>query len=123
MLELLPMFVPLLVHQAIYLITQSRDKEDAALEYRNLDRIIDLLATSAAQRGSLDGYRELRKILRNRASGQHARRLPLKPDCINAYLELLGETRGPVGDTPEAVPSRGERERPDRAAASPSENR
>jgi hypothetical protein len=121
--ELLPMFVPLLVHQAIYLITQSREKEDAALEYRNLDRIIDLLATSAAQRGSLDGYRELRKILRNRASGQHARRLPLKPDCINAYLELLGETRGHVGDTPEAVPSGGERERPDRGAASPSENR
>lgn len=91
----LPMFVPLLVNQAIYLITQSKEKEDAALEYRNLDRILALLAKSAALPGAADSDPELSDLLRERVGREYGRGLKLDVGRVNGYLKLLGE-RGDV---------------------------
>lgn len=108
--KFLPMFVPLLVNQAIYLITQSKEKEDAALEYRNLDRIIALLANSAARPGGDDSDRELPRILHERAGRECERGLKLDVGRVNGYLELLGE----AGDVRESIPDHTEPDAVDR---------
>ena len=105
--ELLPMFVPLLVNQAIYLITQSKEKEDAELEYRNLDRIVALLTKRSARPGAVDGYGALREILRKKLGGGYERGLPLKRERINKYRGRLGdEALGVTGGLREKTPER-----------------
>ena len=110
----LPMFIPLLVNQAIYLVTQSKEKEDAALEYRNLDRIFALLGESGARPRAAGGDRELSDILRKRAGGKFERGLKLDAPRVNRYLKLLGE----AGDVRENVPEHTERDADNQTAAS-----
>jgi hypothetical protein len=87
----LPRFVPLLTNQAIYLITQSGADDDAELEYRNLDRIVGLLAKPSARLRAEGGYAEVRAVLRKKRDGEYLRGLRLSTEDIDGYLTRLGE--------------------------------
>jgi hypothetical protein len=80
--------VPLLVNQAIYLFAQSKQKEEAELEYRNLDRIVALLLNPSARSGSND-IKQVLAVLPKNANGQSAGGLPLNQERIDGYRDRM----------------------------------
>jgi hypothetical protein len=73
--EQLPMFIPVLVNQAVYLLTES-GQVDAEHELRNLQRIMGLLGYARSREGAqqfAERYDDLASILKKRLE---------KPDIV-----------------------------------------
>ena len=90
--KLLPMFVPLLAYQAIHLIAVSGGGEDAALEHKNLDRIVDLLALASVESGTAGDFSAVQEALAKKKRGEYQKGLPLDGPRIDAYCAQLTKT-------------------------------
>ena len=80
--KLVPMFIPLLANQAVYLLTQSKQPKDAEHEYRNLDRITELLEEAKSSGKFRERYRDLQSVLDKKERGTYARGLELTVEQI-----------------------------------------
>jgi hypothetical protein len=83
------MFVPLLAGQAVYLLTQSEQPDDAELEYVNLDRMMHMLGDMRSRSEFADQYHKLDSILKRKAERGYSRGLTLDEDQLQRYQEFV----------------------------------
>jgi hypothetical protein len=95
--KLVSMFIPLLANQAVYLLTQSEQPEDAEHEYRNLDRIMDLLGEAKSSGKFHERYGDLEKILDGKEQGKYARGLTLTDAQVAECRGRVARTSPHVG--------------------------
>ncbi|HWX45079.1 MAG TPA: hypothetical protein VNY52_07125 [Solirubrobacteraceae bacterium] len=92
--ELLPMFIPLLANQAVYLLTRSKQSEGVEHEDRNLERIMDLLGEAKPSGEFADRYDDLAEVLEQKTAGSYPLGLKLSPERLAKYRRRVESKPG-----------------------------